>query len=253
MNPNPPDNPQTSVPDLEQLLCRRDIWRGGSHRLAPSPTRDTGYSGLNAQLLGGGWPSGNLVEVCQQGFVQSEWLLLTPTLTDTQGLILLLNPPCVPFAQALVKAGIDLERVLVVEAGNKADFLFSFIELTRANTCEVVLAWQPAQSLSYTELRKCQLATTEGQGLYILFRPAAVAGQSSPASLRLAVSLQAQDLQVHIFKQKGELGALVQPVLLPLPNNWQGFAPHHLLDQTGKPTSNVVHLRPQRGGRHGRK
>ena len=111
---------------------------------------------------------------------------------------------------------------------------------------------------SYTELRKCQLAATEGQGLYILFRPSAAVEQSSPAALRLNINLQAQDLQVHIFKQKGELGATAQPVLLPLPNNWQGFAPHHLLDQTGKPKSNVVRLwprrvGPQRGGRRGRK
>jgi len=254
MNPIPPESPLAIVPDLEQLLSRRDIWRGPSQRLAMPPiTRDTGHIILNMNLLGGGWPSGNLVEVCQQGFVQSEWLLLTPTLLNTRGFVVLLNPPCVPFAQALIKAGIDLERLLVVESGNKADFLFSFIELTRTDACEVVLAWQPKQSLSYTELRKCQLAATEGQGLYVLFRPAAVAEQSSPAGLRLAITLQAQDLQVRIFKQKGELGRVTQPVLLPLPHNWQGFAAHHQLNQAGKPKSNVVSIRPLRGGRRSRK
>lgn len=254
MNPITPDNQLIIAPDLEQLLCRRDIWRGQSQTLAAPPiTRDTGYTGLNANLLGGGWPSGNLVEVCQQGFVQSEWLLLTPTLLNTRGFVVLLNPPCVPFAQALIKAGIDLERLLVVESSNKADFLFSFIELTRADACEAVLAWQPKQSLSYTELRKCQLAAMGGEGLYVLFRPAAVAEQSSPAGLRLAITQQAQDLQVRIFKQKGELGRVAQPVLLPLPQNWQGLAAHHQLDQTGKPKSNVVNIRPRHGGRRGRK
>ncbi|HSC67829.1 MAG TPA: translesion DNA synthesis-associated protein ImuA [Cellvibrio sp.] len=251
MNLTPPDNPQ--APNLEQLLGRRDIWRGHAHPAVAAVVRDTGYAALNAQLLGGGWPASSLVEVCQQGFVQSEWHLLVPALVDVSGLVVLLNPPCTPFAQALIKAGLDLERVLVVETGNKADFLFSFIELTRSNTCEALLAWQPNQSLSYTELRKCQLAATEGQGLYVLFRPSAVAEQSSPAALRLSIHLQAQDLHVHIFKQKGELGATAQPVLLPLPNNWQGFAPHHLLDQTGKPKSNVVNIKPVRGGRSGRK
>jgi protein ImuA len=251
MNPVPPDHPLAV--DLEQLLCRRDIWRGHSHRAQLPETRDTGYDQLNARLLGGGWPLGSLTEVCQQGFVQSEWFLLTQALVDTPGLVVLLNPPFVPFAQALIKTGVDLDRVLVVESSNKADFLFSFIELTRATSCEALLAWQPPQSLSYTELRKCQLAATEGQGLYVLFRPAAAAEQSSPANLRLSITLQAQDLQVRIFKQKGELGAAAQPVFLPLPQNWQGFAPHHLLDQTDKRKSNVVHLRPQRGGRRGRK
>lgn len=254
MNPVPPDNPPLGSPNLQQLLCRQDIWRGKSQRLAVSPlTRDTGYSELNRTLLGNGWPSASLTEVCQQGFVQSEWLLLTPALRNTQGLIVLLNPPCVPFAQALIKAGIDLERVLIVESANKADFLFSFLELVRTHACEVVLAWQPRQPLSYTELRKCQLAASDGQGLYVLFRPAAAAEQSSPAGLRLSLALQAQALQVRIFKQKGELARLGRPVLLPLPHNWQAVAAHYQLDQSGKPATNVVNIRPLRGGRRGRK
>ncbi len=251
MNPTTCDNP--AVVGLEQLLGRRDIWRGYAHRSAPHKVQDTGYARLNECLQGNGWPLGSLIEVCQQGFVQAEWLLLAPALAQTSGLLVLLNPPCIPFAQALIKAGVDLERVLVVEGSNKADFLFSFIELTRADACTVVLAWQPKQSLSYTELRKCQLAASEGQGLYVLFRPSAAAEQSSPAGLRLAIAMQAQDLQLRIFKQKGELGRSVQPVFLPLPQSWRGYAAHHQLDQTGRPRPKVASVTPLHGGRRGRK
>jgi hypothetical protein len=42
-------------------------------------------------------------------------------------------------------------------------------------------------------------------------------------------------------------------VLLPLPHNWQAVAAHYQLDQSGKPATNVVNIRPLRGGRRGRK
>jgi protein ImuA len=219
---------------LEQLLNRGDIWRGQSQGFAPQQALETGFAGLNAALLNGGWPLGHLIELCQQNFIQSEWLLLNPALLRVgKGFLVLLNPPNMPFAQALIQSGIDLERLLIVEASNKADFLKSFTELTRANACDAVLAWQPKQFLSYTELRKCSLASSEGQGLYFLFRPASVKEQSSPAALRLLMTLHAQHLQITIFKQKGALKAHSQPILLPVPDTWQSSLPHHELDQTG--------------------
>lgn len=252
MKPVPSDNPPAV--ELEQLLCRNDIWRGRSRRLVPPVVLDSGYVALNRTLTGGGWPMGELIEICQQGLVQSEWLLLMPALLKThRGLLVLLNPPYVPFAQTLITAGIDLERVIVVENTEKSDFLASYIELTRSGSCDAVLAWEPGQSLSYTELRKCLLASTEGPGLHVLFRPARVRVQSSPASLRLHINLEADALRVGIFKQKGELGVPAKPVLLPLPLEWKGFAPHRQLDQTGKALPEVANVMPLHGGWRGRK
>lgn len=227
-----PFQPPESL-DLEQVLQRPDIWRGRSPGVGSYRVVDTGYPALNAGLLHQGWPIGGLIEVCQQNLSHSEWLLMTPALLKTSGgYIVLLNPPALPFCQALIQAGLDLERLLIVQAPSKADFLASFLELARASACDVLLAWQPQQALSYTELRKCLLATQDNKGLYVLFRPASMRQQSSPASLRLLTELTASHLQITIFKQKGCLQTQQPEAIgLSLPLSWQGLLPHRLLDQ----------------------
>ncbi|WP_062062154.1 translesion DNA synthesis-associated protein ImuA [Cellvibrio sp. OA-2007] len=239
---------------LEQLLCRGDIWRGQSHQTPLRLVVNSGYAQLNDRLVGGGWPVASLIEVCQRATSHAEWQLLMPALLANQrGLVVLLNPPANPFAQALLKAGMDLERLLIVEAKDKADFLSSFIELARSDACDAVMAWQPHQALSYTELRKCALAATEGQGIYVLFRPDAVRDQSSPAVVRLSLQWQLEQLSVSIFKQKGELVADKGAIDLPLPAAWKGLLPHQQLDQQGKSKPRIASVTPIHGGRRGRR
>lgn len=229
------DIPISNIPtiDLEQLLNRTDIWRGNAQGLAPQIAVDTGYAEVNAALLNGGWPTRSLVEVCQKSFHQQEWLLFSPALKTGTGYIVLLNPPVIPFCQGLIQLGVDLERVIVVQVSNKADFIASFVELARTESCEMLLAWQQHQSLSYTELRKCLLAANEGSGLCVLFRPESAQQQSSPAVLRLLTEITLSDVQITIYKQKGVLQQRQsQPIKLPLPKAWKGLLPYHLLDQT---------------------
>lgn len=229
---------ESSDTSLQQLLNRADIWRGDSHALVPQIALDSGHAELNAALLNGGWPTRSLIEVCQKGFQQQEWLLFSPLLKAATGYIILLNPPFIPFAQALIQAGINLEQLIVVQVTNKADFLASFAELARTESCAVLLAWQQSQALSYTELRKCLLASNEGAGLCVLFRPEHAQQQSSPASLRLLSDITASDVQLRIFKQKGVLPqSLAQLIKLPLPKVWRGLPAYHLLDQTLLPGS----------------
>lgn len=229
---SPVDTPPPKT--LEQLLHRGDIWRGRDQLPPRRAVVDTGFSMLNTALLNHGWPLGSLIEVSQQNLSHSEWLLLTPALRVAPGgYLVLLNPPATPFAQGLIQAGINLDHILVIKTRSKADFLASFSELARTESCDALLAWQPQQSLSYTELRKCLLATTEGRGLYVLFRPASTQKQNSPAVLRIATEMHMQGLEVHIYKQKGVLQTVRLPtVQLPLPNNWQGLPAHRLLGQT---------------------
>lgn len=243
-----------NAPSLEQLLCRGDIWRGHSHQAPPRLVLDSGYPELNERLTGGGWPIASLLEVCQHAACHAEWQLLLPALLNSQrGLVVLLNPPVSPFAQALLKAGFDLERLLIVETKDKSDFLASFIELARSEACDAVMAWQPQQALSYTELRKCALASTEGKGIYLLFRPDTVRDQSSPAVVRLSLEWHKKALLVSIFKQKGELLANKSPIRLPLPIAWQGLLAHQELDQQGKPQPKVASVTPIHGARPGRR
>lgn len=227
MENTPPENP---IPPIEQLLERGDIWRGHEQRFASQTAVDTGYPEFNEELLFKGWPVSSLIEVCQQNLTHSEWLLITPALLKTSGgYIVLLNPPALPFCQALIQAGIDLERVLVVRAEKKTDFLACFFELARASACDVILAWQPRQALSYTELRKCLLASADGSGMYFLFRPATLRQQSSPSVLRILTELTATHLHITIFKQKGMLqNHNAKPIAILLPEFWQGLMAHNL-------------------------
>lgn len=234
----------TSPKTLEQLLHRGDIWRGCDQLPLPRAVADTGFSTLNAALLNHGWPLSSLIEVCQQNLSHSEWLLLTPALRAAPGgYLVLLNPPATPFAQGLIQAGINLDHILIVQTRNKADFLASFSELARTESCDALLAWQPQQSLSYTELRKCLLATTEGRGLYVLFRPTSARQQSSPAVLRIGTEMRAHTLEVHIYKQKGVLQTVRLPTIqLPLPSSWQGLPAHRTLGQTSTRQHNTYQL-----------
>jgi protein ImuA len=239
--------------DLQQLLQRQDIWRGCTGELLSALAQpvDTGWAALNAGLRQGGWPRSNLIEVCQQNLNHGEWQLMTPALLRlSSGFIVLLNPPAMPFVQGLLQAGLDLDRIIIVQAAAKADFLASFYELARAQACDAVLGWQPKQALSYAELRKCQLAAADGAGLYILFRPASMRSQSSPASLRLWLESGATALQVTLFKQKGMLQTHdAKPIALPLPELWQGLLPHRLLDQPFKRKTRKPVVTPLRRGK----
>lgn len=243
-------------PSLDQLLQRGDIWRGQSQHLLSYAAWDTGYKELNDKLLNQGWPIACLVEICQTGgktesgypgshtnaTSQGEWLLLAPAIRQIkEGYTVLLNPPAVPFAAGLIQAGINLDRLLVVEAETKMDFLASFVELARAEICVAVLAWQPKQSLSYTELRKCQLACSNGRGLYFLFRPISARQQSSPAAVRLCTWLHFQSLEVQIFKQKGSLSRVdEESIHLPLPVQWQPAVCHADLDLSHEKAADVT-------------
>ena len=214
---------------LEQLLRREDLWRGDSQRFASRSVVDTGFDLLNSVLLGRGWPTGTLIEFCQEGW-QAECQLLLPALREGSGLIVLLSPPAMPFAQAFLKAGIDLDRLVVVEASDASTFLKSFAELSRADACDAVLAWQPKEILTYTQWRKCLLAASEGCGLYVAFRPGAHQQLNSPASLRLHNHLVPAGLEVTVFKQKGQLKS-IRPVTIELPVEWQEATAYHLLDE----------------------
>lgn len=230
-NTTPPTEPGIT---LESLFNHNQIWRGASYR-PEIQTLDTGYKEINQALLQGGWPKSTLIEICQKGLQQQEWLVFLPVVKAALGYVILLNPPAIPFCQAFIQAGIDLERVLVVQVNNKSDFLASFKELARTQACDLLFAWQQHQQLSYTELRKCLLATNDSAGVCVLFRSEHAQQQSSPAVLRLQSQITANHIQLSIFKQKGVLQQSINSINLPLPELMKGYPPYSSLDQTNLP------------------
>ncbi|WP_018015806.1 translesion DNA synthesis-associated protein ImuA [Teredinibacter turnerae] len=251
---------------LEQLLQRGDVWRGHSQYFISQDAVDTGYPPLNSALLNNGWPLSSLIEICQPSAGHGDWLLTAPCAQhllqkQPHGYIVLLNPPALPFSQGMLFSGIPLEQLVVVQITAKNDFIASFVELARASSCALLMAWQPKQALTYTELRKCQLATADGSGVYLLFRHNRQRQESSPASLRLTTQLNSQHLQVHILKQRGQLRPGSAAIDLPLPDYAQTYKPHRQLEDTPaspnvandqvfapyQPRRNVLALRINRG------
>lgn len=236
---------------LDDLLRRGDVWRGHSSAFIHRETISTGHSQLDGILQSEGWPLKSLIEAAlplgkrgsAQALVPSAcWFLLGPSLRSLlashEGYIALLNPPAQPFAQGLIQQGIPLNRLLIVNTQNKSDFVAAFTELTQTDYNQALIAWQPKQALSYTELRKCQLACNNGQALNLLFRQHLQ--QSSPSPLRIQVQLHAQHVYIQTVKQKGQFKQT--EAYLPLPSEWQSLAPYkHLLPNDAQTQTDYKH------------
>jgi cell division inhibitor SulA/protein ImuA len=189
---------------LEELMQRAELWRGGS-----APAVDgvsSGYPPLDG-LLGGGWPRGALTEILIDHVGIGELSLLLPTLvrlTREQRWLAFVSPPYVPYAPALMRAGVNLAQVLLVHPGNAKDIQWTLEQSLRAGTCGAVLAW--LDKAHWSALRRLQLAAEAGGSLAFVYRHAAVADQSSPAALRLRLQprpAKQAGVGVQIIKRRG--------------------------------------------------
>jgi hypothetical protein len=199
--------------NLENILQRADVWRGAS--ASPAAGIATGFADLDAQL-GGGWPEGALVEILHAHAGIGEFRLLLPALARLSReprWIALVAPPYIPYAPALVRAGVDLSRVLVIwsrDCANAAsDALWAAEQALRAGTCSTMLAWPrvsrpgSAHRLDFRVLRRLQLAAEQGNTLGVLFRPIVHESESSPAALRLKLSPAEGGVTVQVLKRRG--------------------------------------------------
>ena len=190
---------------LEQLLQQRtDIWRGPGLCAPAPPGVPTGFSELDAELPGGGWPEGALSEILGGG--AGAFALTLPALArlSAQGRwLLLVAPPQLPYAPALAGRGVDLGRLLLVRPADPAGALWAAEQGLRSGACGAVLAW--SDSAEDAALRRLQLAAVEGEALAFLFRPGTAARSSSPAPLRLQARPASHGLEVRILKRRGGL------------------------------------------------
>lgn len=189
---------------LADVLRHPGVWR----RSAPTTNVDaqpTGFVGLDALLPGGGWPRGALSEILVDADGIGEFALLAPALaalTRAGQRVVLIAPPYIPYAPALVAAGIDLGRLVHIDA-QALDRHWSAEQCLRAGCCAAVLNWLP--SADYRQLRRLQLAAETGAALGFVFRPAAAASQASPAALRVRVRGGDAGPAIEIVKCRGNL------------------------------------------------
>lgn len=189
---------------LDSLLQRTDVWRGGV--AAPPTGLASGFAALDA-CLNGGWPRGAVSELLMARAGIGELTLLVPALArlSREGRwLVLVAPPYVPYAPALVRAGVDLARAIVVEPPAAREALWVTEQALRAGACGAVLLWR--EEVEPRALRRLQLAAETGGGLGVLFRSLRHAGESSPAALRLrlkGIAGRRRRLEVAVLKRRG--------------------------------------------------
>jgi len=196
------------------LLERPDIWRGGSLSRAGTPAIPSGFSRLDAELPGGGWPAGALTEILPTHEGIGELRLLGPALAalSNRGLWLAwIAPPHLPYAPALAAAGIDIGKIVIVRTPSAKETLWATEQALASNACGAVLAWP--KSVKYADLRRLQIAAEGGRASAFLFRSPEAAGESSPAPLRIALVTAAGGLAVRVLKRRG--APLARSILLP--------------------------------------
>lgn len=196
--------------NVEALLGPR-LWRGhaGCSTQAVLPT---GFAALD-EALGGGWPWGAMIEIFVPRYGSGELALLMPALASLcrrseaePGWIVWISPPLIPYAPALVRHGVAVERMLIVHARRASsrrddDALWATEQALRSDASAAVLAW--LASASNTELRRLQLAAEERRTGLVLFRPVGALSVRSPAALRLKVAAEGGGTRIDILKLRG--------------------------------------------------
>ncbi|OZI56455.1 translesion DNA synthesis-associated protein ImuA [Bordetella genomosp. 4] len=190
------------------------LWR--ATQLAHSAHRgiSTGYAALSAQLPGGGWPVGALIELLTPHAGIGEIRLLQPALAqlDRRHPIALVQPPHVPHLACWQGWRLNPAQLLWVAPERPLDALWAAEQILKHGSCGALLCWLPR--VRPESLRRLHLAAQMAETLCFVLRPATAAQQASPAPLRLALSPAPGGLSVHILKRRGP--SCTQPLFLVL-------------------------------------
>jgi cell division inhibitor SulA len=218
------------------------LWRADciDRSAAQGQTRTTGHAALDAELPGGGWPPGGLIELLLPAPGCGELRLLATTLAGASrlGPVLWIAPPLLPYAPALAALGIDTGQLVIATPAGPADAAWAAEQALRSGTLAAVLWWEHAlrRPVMPATLRRLHLAAEEGRTPLFALRPAAARGQSSPAPLRLALGVAGpHQLAVEVFKRRGP--PMATPLVLPL----VGPGPLHGRVPCALPSSSTSH------------
>lgn len=226
-------------------LWRGDEWVQADWRM---DCTSSGYEDLDRELPGHGWPHGQLVELLVDHPGIGELGLLLPTLAAVAriGRTCVWVLPCqedspaaarlphqgtveqpaaahaLPYAPALVEAGIDLARNIFVRPLTARESGWALEQSLRATHLGALLGWLPdgpGADADFRSLRRLHLLAQRHRALVFVLRAARHARTPSPAALRLQLSHDGGQLQVRLLKRRGR--PLIEPVALQVhPARW---------------------------------
>jgi len=219
------------------------LWRASQLAHTSTDCLDTGYPVLSAQLPGGGWPQGMMVELLLPQHGVGEFRLLRPTLAGiAQGSIVLVQPPHAPQALALAAQGIAPSQLVWIRGTGRdgrqsSDALWAAEQILRSGCCGALLLWQ--NHVRGETLRRLHLAAQSGNTLFFMIRPLAAAQDASPAPLRLSVMPAPGGIEIGFVKRKGPQRDA--PLFLPLtPSLLQRHAPLDRTPSASAPARSVL-------------
>jgi protein ImuA len=210
-----------------------DLWLANQRARSCTRGVDTGHAALSAELPGGGWPPGCLVELLAQQPGIGELRLLAPMLSRLAPKpIVIVQAPHRLQPAALAYWGVDPAGFVRLQAPRTADGLWAAEQALRAGTCGAVLLWQHA--VRSDALRRLNLAAQAGGALFFLFRPLATAKDASPSPLRLALAPKRDGIAVTFVKRRG--AQRDEPLFVPLSHSPILLDRHARLDRRASAT-----------------
>lgn len=219
-----PSRPALPVP--QHLM--NQLWWGDALGQSAGAVCASGHPVLDPHLPGGGWPHQAVTEVLQAPELSAEWRLLGPAvaaLVAQGGSVLLIGPAYMPHLPGLLAWGIRPDRVVWVDATSMAQRLWATEQALKAGALTAVMSWLPQARPE--QIRRLQACAAQHPGLMFAMRPLSQARASSPAPLRLTVTLAAEDadLNVQLIKRRGT--PLAQVLRLPVPASLRCLWPWH--------------------------
>jgi len=225
-------------------LWRGDEWVVDERRPDCTPS---GFAALDHELPGGGWPHGQLVELLIDHPGIGELGLVLPALSAVArtGRTCVWVLPCqenpveaahaLPYAPALLDAGIDLARNAFVKPITPRESAWALEQSLRTAHLGALVGWFPASTgadADFRSLRRLHLLAQRHRALVFLLRSAHHARAPSPAALRLQLSDEGGRLQVQLLKRRGR--PLIEPLALQVhPARW---------GRTPNPAPSLAHL-----------
>jgi len=172
------------------------VWRGTELEHRTTAVRSTGWSELDAELPGGGWPEQSVVEILAAQPATFEWRLLGPALqavTAAGGHVVLVAPPRHPHVPGLQHLGLSERHVIWIQADAPAERLWTVEQLVKSRA-----------EARAEQIRRLQVCAQGCEGLIFLCRPDAARHESSAAPLRVHASVGIDwELRVQVLKRRG--------------------------------------------------
>ncbi|MGV3681648.1 MAG: translesion DNA synthesis-associated protein ImuA [Acidovorax sp.] len=223
------------------------VWRGTELGKVDARVVSSGFSALDAELPGGGWPTRSLTELLLPQSAICEWRLLGPAvpslLAEEGSTVYLVSPPKQPNAPGLAQLGVTQDRLVWIEVKGPADRLWVAEQLIKSDPCGAVLVWLPQARPE--QLRRLQVHAQSCDAPVFVIRPETSLRDTSAAPLRVSVALgTGWNIDVRIRKRRGatfdgvlelpampsNLDIVIPPRLrtLPVPRPAREEVPHAL-------------------------